>query len=243
MAVKHELEIVPLVGRGLPSDPRLSPRRHRLLVLASPLLVLAVGSVAARLFSNVLGRWTWAGAILVYWALLVGLVWTFAGRGRLIAWLAPSKGNRWWLALALGAGLLSFPFLLLPNIGLLASIPLAVLWLIFAPVNGTCEELYWRGLLLDQTAGMSRWIIVAYASVAFVANHPLMLGVFAKAMAVNVAAPARLIPFAAIVLFQGLVWSILFLRTRSLRLSIVSHALTDLGTLSIFTFMNMVSVP
>jgi membrane protease YdiL (CAAX protease family) len=242
VAVKRALEIVP-VGRDLLSNQRLSPRLHRLLVLASPLLVLAVGSVAAHVFSNLLGRWAWTGAMLIYWALLLGLVAAFAGRERLIAWLAPSRGNRWWLALALGAGLLSFPFLLVPNIGVLASIPLALLWLIFAPVNGACEELYWRGLLLDQTAGMSRWIIVAYASIAFVANHPLMLGVFAKAMAVNVSGPGRLIPFAAIVLFQGLVWSILFLRTGSLRLSIVSHALTDLGTLSIFSFMNMVSVP
>ncbi|HEY0493619.1 MAG TPA: CPBP family intramembrane glutamic endopeptidase [Candidatus Dormibacteraeota bacterium] len=224
-------------GRGL----RI--RRHRLLVLASPLVVLAVGSVAARLFSSVLGRWAWTGAMLVYWAILMGLVWTFAGRGRLIAWFAASRGNRLWLVLAVGAGLLSFPFLLLPNIGLLASIPLAVLWLVFAPVNGACEELYWRGLLLDQTSGMSRWIIVAYASVAFVANHPLMLGVFAGAMAVNLAAPGRFIPFAAIVFFQGLVWSVLFLRTGSLRLSIASHTLTDLGTLSIFAFMNMVPVP
>jgi membrane protease YdiL (CAAX protease family) len=218
-------------------------RRHRFLVLASPLLVLAVGSVAARLFSNVLGRWAWTGAMLVYWALLMGIVWTFAGRGRLIAWFAPSRGNRLWLALALGAGLLSFPFLLLPNIGLLASIPLAIIWLIFAPVNGVCEELYWRGLLLDKTAGTSGWVMVVYSSIAFVANHPLMLGVFAKAMAVNPAAPGRLIPFAAIVFFQGLVWSILFLRTGSLRLSIASHTLTDLGTLSIFSFMNMVPVP
>ena len=243
MAIKYELEIVPLIGRGLPSDPRLLPRRHRLLVLGSPLLVLAVGAVAAHVFSNLLGRWAWTGAMLVYWALLVGLVWAFAGKERLISWFAPSRGNRLWLALALGAGLLSFPFLLLPNLGLLASIPLAVLWLIFAPVNGACEELYWRGLLLDKTAGTSRWIIVGYSSIAFVANHPLMLGVFAKAMAVNLAAPGRLIPFAAIVFFQGLVWSILFLRTGSLRLSILSHALTDLGTLSIFTFMNMVTVP
>jgi membrane protease YdiL (CAAX protease family) len=206
-------------------------------------LVLAVGSVAAHIFSNLLGRWAWTGAMLVYWALLVGLVTAFADRERLMAWFAPSRGNRWWLALALGAGLLSFPFLLMPNIGLLASIPLATLWLLFAPVNAACEELYWRGLLLEKTVGTTRWIIVVYSSIAFVANHPLMLGVFAKAMAVNVAAPGRLIPFAAIVLLQALVWSILFLRTGSLRLSIVSHALTDLGTLSIFTFMNMVPVP
>ena len=131
----------------------------------------------------------------------------------------------------------------MPNVGLLGSVPLAAPWLAFAPINAACEELYWRLLLLDSTVGASRWVVALYSSIAFVAIHPLMLGVFASAMALDLSGPARLIPFAAIVLFQGLVWATLFLRTRSLRLSVLSHALTDLGTLSIVAFMNMVAVP
>jgi membrane protease YdiL (CAAX protease family) len=237
--------VSPGLGLSRTGTPRtgVPKTRNHILVLASPPVVVVVGAVAAHVFSTLLGRWAWTGTMLVYWALLIALVTALGGRERLVGWLAPSHGNRGWPALALGAGLLSFPFLLLPNLGLLSAIPLAALWLAFAPINGVCEELYWRGLLLDRTAGRSRWIVVAYSSIAFVAIHPLMLGVFAKAMALDVAAPGRLIPFGAIVLVQGLVWSILFLRTGSLRLSILSHSLTDLGTLSIFVFMNMVPVP
>jgi membrane protease YdiL (CAAX protease family) len=216
---------------------------RRLLVLASPLAVIAVGWAAAHLFTILLGRWAWSGTELVYWGLLIGVVLAFGGQRRLAEWFAASRRSRLWLVFAVGVGLLSFPFLLLPNLGLLASIPLAILWLLFAPVNAMCEELYWRGFLLDKTAGPSRWLLVAYSSAAFVAIHPIMLGVFSKAMALNVASPRNYLIFAAIVLVQAVAWSVLYLRTGSLRLPVLSHALTDLGTLSIFAFMNMVPVP
>ena len=43
------------------------PRAHRLLVLATPILVLIIGHFAARLSQIVLGEWAWIGSSLFYW--------------------------------------------------------------------------------------------------------------------------------------------------------------------------------
>jgi hypothetical protein len=50
-----------------------------------------------------------------------------------------------------------------------------------------------------------------------------------------------LLPFIAILIVISLIWSVLCLGTRSLRLRVLPHFLTDLGDLSIFVLMNMTS--
>ena len=46
--------------------------------------------------------------------------------------------------------------------------------------------------------------------------------------------------FGLILVALSLAWSVIYLRTKSLRLAILSHFLVDLGNLSIFVFMNLV---
>jgi membrane protease YdiL (CAAX protease family) len=76
----------------------------------------------------------------------------------------------------------------------------------------------------------------------FTLNHPLNLGIFSKIQSYDPARPMLLIPFLIILIILSLGWSLLYIKTKSLRLSILSHILTDLGNLSIFLFMNMVQI-
>jgi hypothetical protein len=122
----------------------------------------------------------------------------------------------------------------------MASLPLVAAWLAFAVINSLCEEIYWRGFLLDETGHLPRVVGVAYSSVLFVAVHPLVLGAFARTMAFDGARPTALIPFIIILIVISVLWSLLYLRTHSLRWPVLSHFLTDLGNLSIFVFMNMI---
>ena len=59
-------------------------------------------------------------------------------------------------------------------------------------------------------------------------------------MAHDSAQPLALLPFVAILIVISVVWSLLHLKTGSLRWPVLSHFLTDLGNLSIFVFMNMI---
>jgi membrane protease YdiL (CAAX protease family) len=139
-------------------------------------------------------------------------------------------------------GLISFPLLLIPNVHVMKPFGLVSAWFLFAVVNSICEEAYWRGFLLDETSHLPRAFGVIYSTILFTAIHPLMLGVFSKIQAFDSARPTALIPFWSIVVILALAFSLLYLKTKSLRLPILSHFLSDLGNLSIFLFMNIVTI-
>lgn len=212
------------------------------LILASPILVVVIGHFAARLFHLLFGDWAWVGSSLVYWGTMLAMIWLLKNRSSPQIWFGRSQGSKWWIVLALGIGLISFPLLFFPNIQMLKPVGLVVAWFLFAVINSTCEEVYWRGFLLDETSQYPRAFGVIYSTVFFCAIHPLMLGVFSKINAYDPAHPTALIPFWIILVIISLSYSLLYLKTKSLRLPILSHFLSDLGNLSIFLFMNIITM-
>lgn len=216
------------------------PRVHRLLVLATPILVLTIGHFAARLSQVLLGEWAWIGSSLFYWGSMALIIWFLGDRQSVRRWFGRSQGSKWWIGLALAIGLISFPLILIPNIQALRPTGLVVAWFLFAVVNSTCEEAYWRGFLLDETSYLPRAFGVIYSTIFFTAIHPMMLGVFSKTNAFDAANPTALVPFWAILVILSLAFCLLYLKTKSLRLPILAHFLSDLGNLSIFLFMNLI---
>jgi len=217
-------------------------RSHSFLVLASPILVVIIGHFAARLFYSLFGDWAWLGSSLTYWGSMLLFIWFLSDRHSLRNWFAKSQGSKWWILFALAMGLISFPLLFFPNISVMKPVGLVILWFLFAVINSTCEEAYWRGFLLDETSHLSRACGVIYSTIFFTAIHPLMLGVFSKINRFDPAHPTALIPFWIILVILSLAFSLLYLKTKSLRLPILSHFLSDLGNLSIFLFMNMMTM-
>ena len=217
-------------------------RSRIFLVLASPIIVVLLGHFAARAALHLLGDWAWVGSSLVYWGSLIAIIWFMADKQMIRRWFHKSQGSRWWLVLALMMGLMAFPLLFIPNVRVMNSVPLVIAWFLFAVINSTCEEAYWRGFLLDETRHLPRAFGVIYSTVFFTAIHPLMLGVFSRIQALDPAHPTALIPFWIILVILSLSFSFIYLNTKSLRLAILSHFLSDLGNLSIFLFMNMVSI-
>jgi uncharacterized protein len=215
---------------------------RRWLVYASPILVVTIGHFAARLFYSLFGDWAWLGSSLVYWGSMLTIIWLLGDRRSFMQWFARSQGSKWWILLALAIGLISFPLLFFPNIHVMKPAGLVILWFLFAVVNATCEEVYWRGFLLDETRHVPRVFGVIFTTVFFTAIHPLMLGVFSKINRFDPAHPTALMPFWIILVIISLSFSLLYLKTKSLRLPILSHFLSDLGNLSIFLFMNMVTM-
>ncbi|MGZ9165808.1 MAG: CPBP family glutamic-type intramembrane protease [Anaerolineales bacterium] len=217
-------------------------RSRLLLILASPIFVVILGHFAARFFLELFDDWAWLGSSLVYWGSMILIIRFLGNRTSLRNWFSKSQGNKWWVVLALVMGLISFPLLLIPNIHVMNSVPLVIAWFLFAVVNSTCEEVYWRGFLLDETSHLPRAFGVIYSTIFFTAIHPLMLGVFSKINAFDPAHPTALIPFWIILVFISMSFSLIYINTKSLRLAILSHFLSDLGNLSIFLFMNVVTM-
>ena len=221
----------------------IQENRFRLfLVLASPILVVVIGHFAARLFLHLFGNWAWLGSSLTYWGSMVLIIGFLGDKRSVTRWFSRSQGSKWWILLALAMGLISFPLLFFPNMGVMKPIGLVIAWFLFAVINSTCEEVYWRGFLLDETSDMPRAFGVIYSSIFFTAIHPLMLGVFSKINTFDPAHPTALIPFWIILVILSLSFCLLYLKTKSLRMPILSHFLSDLGNLSIFLFMNIVTM-
>jgi membrane protease YdiL (CAAX protease family) len=216
------------------------PQTRRLIILMSPILILIIGNLAARLFSDRLGKWAWTGYFPVYWGLIFLFIFFTGKKENQRLWFRKSGGSRWWVLLAITIGLISFPVLLIPNIRVLHSIYLVIAWCLFSVINSLFEESYWRGFLLDETSHLPKIYGVIYSTILFTAIHPLNLGVFSEIQAFDPAKPTALVPFLIILIMLSLVYCLLYLKTKSLRLPIFSHILTDLGNLSVFLFMNMV---
>jgi membrane protease YdiL (CAAX protease family) len=217
-------------------------RSHMFLAFASPIIIVLIGHFAARLFLRLWGNWAWLGSSIIYWGSMILIIWLLGDKHSWTRWFSKSQGSKWWIALALGLAVIPFPLLFFPNMDVMKPFGLVVAWFLFAVVNSTCEEVYWRGFLLDETSHLPRAFGVTYSTIFFTAIHPLMLGVFSKVQKFDPAHPTALFPFWIILVILSLSYSLLYLKTKSLRLPILSHFLTDLGNLSIFLFMNLVTM-
>jgi membrane protease YdiL (CAAX protease family) len=205
---------------------------RRWFIIASPVIIVILGSVVARASLALFGQWAWLPTALIYWGSMAAVIALFSGREKALNWFGPSRGSLIWPVLAVLIGLAPFPMLLLPHTSLLRAPLLAVLWILFGLINGPMEEAYWRGFLFNEIRGWPKWLVVCYASVLFVAIHFLMLGAFSSAF-FNV-------PFLVILIVITLVYALIYLRTGSLRWPVLSHILADWGNMNIFVFMGLI---
>jgi uncharacterized protein len=212
------------------------------IALLSPIIIIAFGHLIARFSNGLLGKWAWIGYFPVYWGMLLFFIFIFNDKKNPFLWFKRSQGSYWWFLPAIGIGLISFPALFIPNYKVMQSFSLILIWLSFALVNSPIEELYWRAFLLDKTIHLPRMFGVIYSTVLFTAIHPLNLGVFSNIQAFNPSKPFALIPFLLILVILSLVYCLIYIKTKSLRLPVLSHILTDLGNLSIFLFMNIIQI-
>jgi uncharacterized protein len=207
---------------------------RNLLVVASPIFIVLLGTILARVSVPLLGKWAWAFTVPVYWLTMSVIIFVVSGKEKWLSWFRKPHGSKLWLVLGLVIGLSAFPLLLIPNASLLRTALLTIIWFAFGLVNGVIEESYWRGFLFTEIRGWPFWLTVTYSSVLFVAIHFLMLGTFSAAL-FN-------IPFLVILIIITAAMALIFIRTGSLRWPVISHILTDWGNMNIFVFMNLINL-
>ena len=202
----------------------------QLFIRISPVFVVGIGTVVIRIAESFMGVWAWLPWILVYWAIIGGLAFWGGGKESIQRWMRPAQGNRLWSALAILLGLSGIT-MFVSSWRLITPLQIFIPWLILGLVNPFLEEWYWRGLMLDHTQNWSNWIRVLYISIFFSLNHLWGIGV----TSIGLRNPIFLVN----TLVLGVVFSIIFLKTKSLRWLILSHALADLLGLSVPVFLNL----
>lgn len=214
-------------------DLTSSNRKHRLLLISS-FIIIFLGFTTASIFFMFVQEWAWVPLTIIYWFALGSCIVYFKEAQPVSRWLRkPSVSRMSILSHILGM----FPLtIFLFNYQLFDSWILIVLWLLFALINPWLEEIYWRGVLLDAAADIwPKWVSVLYTTFLFVLSHPLMWGVFSIA-----STSYHLYIYLTI---MGIVWSLTYLKTRSLRWVIVSHMIVDIGNLTVLTFLNIYIPP
>lgn len=208
--------------------PSLIMRRRVLLL--SPIVVIGAGHVTARACGSSDGHWRWIPVILVLWLCMSAFSWLLTDWSERQQWYRPSQGALRWRVLAMLVGLIPLPLLLIHG-KLLSSPYIWIPWLIFGVINPFVEETYWRGALSVGTSQWPAWLSVVYTSAVFAFSHPLVLGVFSLA---NRSPEVIVSTFV-----MGVVWAVVYRKTRSLRWPIASHLLVDLLNVSVPAFLNM----
>jgi len=197
--------------------------------LIAPICVIALGALIAYVFHLFINEWAWVALALVYWGSSFLIAYKALGKEGISSLFQKPIGSKRWLILSIVVGLIPLSILLL-NLNLLVSYPLiTVFWIIFAFINPFFEQVFWRGYLLQKLPFRSGWC-VTYSTALFVLSHPLMWGIFSIANRSWMAMVSLVV--------MGAVWSIVYLKTKSLRWCYISHVMVNIGNLTVFVFLN-----
>ncbi len=202
-------------------------------IIVSPIIIIAIGFIIASFSSLIMNDWAIIPLAIIYWSLSLFYSFRFK-RQSLRAYFSKPKGSTAWFILALVVGSLPI-FILIRNITILNNPIVLITWLIFALINPFIEEIYWRGVLVDNLPFRGQWASVGYSTLLFIASKPLMWGVFSVAgRSLTILLPLGI---------MAIVWSIVYIKTKSLWWSITSHFLVDIFALTGVMLLNLYMPP
>jgi membrane protease YdiL (CAAX protease family) len=201
------------------------------LVLLSPFLVILLGQLAARTLGPAIGVWSWIPLNIGYWIAIILVIKWGGGRQAILKWLRPSKGGWLWPMLAILVAVVpTIPMLFPDTWRLFLEVQVWLPTLLFVVINPCAEEGYWRGLLLDAIENKNKWLGVVYSSSLFMINH----------MWISVMVIGARNPMASVFQFVfGVLMSITYVKTQSLRWPLVAHFLVNLLTPTVAVFLNL----
>jgi hypothetical protein len=146
-------------------------------------------------------------------------------------WLQPPRRNWFWPLLAICIAVVpTLPMQFPDTWRLLLQTKIWFPTFIFVIINPLAEEGYWRGLLLDALENRNKWFAVLFSSSLFMINHMWM----------SVMVIGARNPMASIFQFVfGVLMSVTYLNTRSLRWPLLAHFLANLLTPTVAVFLNL----
>ena len=200
------------------------------LIILSPVVIIGVDHLVARVAGHFWGAWAFVPVVLVAWCMSVFFIFWGGGFPSIRKWLKKPEGSFGWAILALSVSLVTLPMFLL-HWRLLAPWFIWLPWILIALINPWIEEFYWRGLLLDHTNRWPGWLAIVFSSAVFAINHPMAFGVNSV---LNRGGTILVSTF-----IMGLIWAVVYRKTRSLWWPILGHFLTDLFCLSVPAFLNL----
>lgn len=204
-------------------------RENNRIVYLSPFIIIAINCLIAIIFGKIIGKWAFAPIILIEWCLFLFFIKKYGEPNQIRNWLSKPQGNYGWVILSIVIGLLPLP-IFLKHYNLLTTWEIILPWILIAIINPFFEEFYWRGLLTDYTSKWNNWLSISVMSILFALNH------FVFAINSDL---FKGLPVFISTLMMGIIWALVYKKTKSLRLTIISHFLVDFLNLSVPSFLDM----
>lgn len=176
-----------------------------------------------------MGNWSWTVFLPIYYCQIAIFI-VLLGEGKNIKdWFRKSEGSIIWRIICiLFFSMFSIPIFVI-NISRLDSFNIILLSIMYSVINPFFEEIFWRKILLSNER-INRTVSVLFSSFMFTLNHPITLLKLNKIFS----EPG----FLVITFLYGIVWSITYLKTKSLRYNYFTHMLVNFASLSILVFLN-----
>ena len=201
-------------------------------VVSSPLLVIFIGFIVSFISNKIIGEWAFIPLAIVYWGLVFYIIKLDKDKIKEVFQTSKQFGKYSFLAyilclLCIVAFVWGLQYITLSPL-------LIILSILFIVINPIAEELFWRKYLLDNL-NWNNWKKVIYSTFLFMLSHPLMWGVFS----VTIRSSIMIMPL----FMMGIIWSIVYVKTKTLRHCIIAHTLVDILNLSILVFLNIYVPP
>jgi len=215
---------------------KLSLTKTQTVLLVSPPILLITTYITYELLGELFGSVNgYLGGFVFYWivwcALLPELLFGFKQIKNMFNDSKNRFGKPWIIGLTFLAGPFVAPFfsMFLPKIGE-ASLSIILVSALFAIINGTMEELLWRGAFV--TAFPKSWLwSYLYPSIWFGYWHLSPQVIFPSQML------GGAFGFATMSIFMGLTFGWVAKKTNSIRWTTLAHILTDFMGLAGFAFI------
>lgn len=216
-------------SRAAAPRPAVTATKRTVLLLTPPLLLASTYLMYAQLAEIMDLRVAYLTGFLFYWCgwCLALPLWILGPAGVRQLFQNPTRplGRRSWVGLLLlvappAAGYATIAPVVFPGAG-----PLVVsVSALIAVINGTLEELLWRGAF-PVAFPTNQWLGCLYPSLGFGIWHLAPQVIFPNQM------PGGRISLVASAIVLGLMWGWVAWRTRSIRWTTLSHVLMDFSGL------------
>ena len=203
------------------------------MAIFSPIAVIVMGFAIAFTFYPIIDEWAFIPLAFAYWTVIFLVSYKALGKADFAQLFVKPERKPLWVVLSLVVGFIPLPIFLM-NLWLFDSPFIIALWFVFAIINPFCEQVYWRGFMLSSLPFPPK-VSVLYSTLFFVLSHPLMWGVF------SVGNRSWMAWFSIAVM--GIVWGVVYLKTKSLWWCVISHFMVNIFNLSVFVMLNIYIPP
>ena len=178
--------------------------KRNIKAIWSPFVIIGIGFSVSFIANSFIGAWAFIPLALIYWTAIFVIVKPNMEKVTKLFKYPPNHAR--YILLTFVPTLfciISFAW----GIQYINGSILIILWIVFAIVNSTAEEMFWRGYLLDNL----HWnpaIKVLFSTVLFLISH-LMWGVFS----ITIRSYIMILPL----LIMGMIWGYAYHKTKSLK--------------------------